>query len=332
VRVLPARLNDKPHYVFHPRRVLRRVFWPPTGMSSAGAQTAVCALPWGLPLRVWAQEAIGYSIFTAGVFDPCVTETIHRLVDPGDLVVDAGANIGYLTSLAMARSGAGGTVVAYEPHPAVFELLERNASIWRLRSGLAQLELRRVALSDRTGDGRLVAGSTLQTNMGLATLEESDTARADDLVSVELRTLDDEIGDRSVGLLKIDVEGHELQVLRGATRLLEQGLIRDVIFEHHAPYPDAATEIVEGAGYAVFSLHNDLLGLYVTPPSHHGRQSGWPGPSYLATRDPERARARLAPLGWQVSSIGPRAPAALSQLRSTMLTGRLSRSNANGRH
>ncbi len=281
-------------------------------MAADGGE-AVCALPWGLPLHVWPQEAIGYAVLVSGAFDPCVTETMYRLIDPGELIVDVGANVGYLTSLSVVRAGGDGVVIAFEPHPAVFGLLERNASIWDGRSRLAKLELRRIALSDRMGHAQLAAGSALRTNMGLATLEHSDTVPANDLVPVDLRRLDDEIGDRTVGVLKIDVEGHEPQVLRGAARLLERGLVRDVIFEDHESYPDAATEMVESAGYKLFDLDNDLLGLCLGPPSSRGRRSGWPGPSYLATREPDRARARLAPLGWQVPGIGPRALAAMTR-------------------
>lgn len=315
VRLLPSRLNDKPQYVFHPHRAVRRLFKPPTGMTGEGGEAAVCVLPWGVHLQVWPGEAIGYAIRTSGAFDPCVTETMHRLIDPGDLIVDVGANVGYLTSLSVVRAGGEGRVIAFEPHPAAFGLLERNASIWERHSRLAKLELRQIALSDRTGHAQLAAGSALVTNMGLATLEHPDAVPADDLVPVELRRLDDEVGDRTIEVLKIDVEGHEPQVLRGAARLLERGLVRDVIFEDHEPYPNAATEIVESAGYKLFDLHNDLLGLCLGPPAGRGRRYGWPGPSSLATREPDRLCARLRPLGWQVQGIGPSPLAAITGSR-----------------
>lgn len=328
VRLLPARLNDKPHYVFHPGRTLRRLWHRPTGMGGSTADTEVAVLPWGLPLHVWPQEAIGYSILAGGVFDPGVTETMHRLIDPGDVVVDVGANVGYLTSLALVRSGGGGTVVAYEPHPGIFGVLERNAAMWRQRPRLASLELRRVAISDTPGEGKLVTGPGLDINMGLATLERAEGARDEDTVQVELRRLDDELGDRPIGLLKIDVEGHELQVIRGALGMLERGSVRDLIFEDHEPYPDAATELVENAGYRLFSLENDLIGPYLGPRSRRRLVSGWPGPSYLATNDPERALARLGPVGWRVRGIGPRRPAAFTGLRFAVAKRRASRPRA----
>src|SRR5690348_16045995 len=107
MKLLPARLNDKPHYVFHPARMLRRARY-----GGPSDRREIAQLPWGLPLEVGADAAIGFTILTTGVFDPCVTETMHRLIDPGDVVADVGANVGYLTSLAAVRSGTGGRVLA----------------------------------------------------------------------------------------------------------------------------------------------------------------------------------------------------------------------------
>ncbi len=311
MRLLPARLNDKPHYVFHPLRMLRRARY--AGPSTAGRR-AVAQLPWGLPLEVYADEAIGYTILTAGVFDPCVSETMHRLIDPGDHVVDVGANVGYLTGLAASRAGASGSVLAFEPHPDVFELLAANAARWRGRDA-APVRIHQAALSDRDGVASLNAGPRFHANMGLATLDDG-TADAGDLVSVAVRQLDDVVGDVRIGLLKIDVEGHEPDVLRGAERLLFDGRVRDIIFEDHEPYPDASTKLVERAGYTLLSLSNDLLGVQTGAPAARGQTSDWPGPSYLATRDPERALARLRPRGWQIDGIGPANPwPALRRLR-----------------
>jgi FkbM family methyltransferase len=302
VKLLPARLNDKPHYVFHPLRALRRARY--SGPTPEGRRATV-RLPWGLPLDVNADESVGFTIFTTGVFDPCVSETMHRLIDPGELVVDVGANIGYLTSLAATRAGSDGTVLAFEPHPVVFALLQGNVARW---DGVANIEARQTALSDRDGTAELNAGSSFEANMGLSRLDEGHAEAGDVLVSVSVKQLDEVVGDREVGLLKIDVEGHEPEVLRGARRLLESRRVRDVIFEDHDPYPDDSTRLVEGTGYTLYALSNDLFGVQLGAPAERGEVSEWPGASYLATRDPERAIARLRPRGWRIEGIGPSLP------------------------
>jgi FkbM family methyltransferase len=309
MRPLPARINDKPQYVFHPVRLLRRALHGVRRNGSGTDHVAVATLPWGLELEVHSGEAIGYTILTAGVFDPCVTETLHRLIDPGDLVVDVGANVGYITSLAAARAGAGGEVIAYEPHPGVFGLLQRNAGRWRAQPGIAEVQLHQAAVSEAPGTAELASGPRFGENMGVAALRADDDTAAGiegaTVFRVDVRRLDDALPDRPVGLLKIDVEGHELGVLRGAQRLMRAGVVRDIVFEDHEPYPDACTTLVQDAGYTLFALQNDLFGVQLGAPERRGATRPWPGPSYLATRDPERAVARMRPRGWRVAGIGP---------------------------
>jgi FkbM family methyltransferase len=307
MKLLPPPLNDKPQYVFHPRRLVRRamrsIAWEPPEVG----EVALARTPWGLELEVYANEAIGYTILNAGIFDPCVSETMFRLIDPGDVVVDVGANIGYLTSLAAARAGAKGNVIAYEPHPRVFELLRSNVERWRAHVGSAHVEIHQSAVSDHAGTASLASGPLFHQNMGLATLQPATTADTE-LLPVAATRLDEALGDRPVGLIKVDVEGHEPEVLRGARPLLEAGLVRDLVFEDHDPYPDASTELLHDTGYRLFSLDNDLFGIRLGAPSERGEAPAWPGPSYLATREPKRAIARLRPRGWRIKGIGPTAP------------------------
>ncbi len=307
MKLVPARVADKPHYVLHPTRLVRRAFHRARVRSATLPEVAVARVPWGLELEVHPRDAIGYSILTTGMFDPAVSETLHRLIDPGDLVVDVGANVGYLTGLAATRVGTIGTVVAYEPHPRVFDRLRANAARWAAGDtpSTGHIEVRAAAVSDHAGTARLAFGPHFDDNMGLAALHTNGEAIGDtDLLPVPVERLDDAAGDRDIGVLKIDVEGHEPEVLRGAERLLATGRIRDIVFEDHEPYPDPSTDLLEAAGYHLIGLSNDLFGLRLLDPEHRGPLRGWPGPSYLATRDPQRALARLTRRGWQIDGIG----------------------------
>ena len=302
--LLPARVASKPQYVFHPMRAARRALHR---FSNHEGQSRVVQLPWGLPLEVYTNDAIGFAIVAGGVFDPCVTETLHRLIDPGDSVADVGANLGYMTSLASARVGGKGKVLAFEPHPRAYELLERNAARWHEAGKAGPVELHRLALSDAAGEGELFSGGSDEFDMAVASLgtEERAPAQANaESISVPLARLDEIAAEQRLGVVKIDVEGHEPDVLRGAGGLLEKGAIRDIVFEDHDDYPSEATKLVEEAGYELLSLDNDLWGLRLVAPRDRGEVPAWPGPSYLATREPYRARQRLGRRGWQVRGIG----------------------------
>jgi FkbM family methyltransferase len=309
MRLIPAAISSKPHYVFHPRRALRRMrYRAPEGP----APRKVTELPWGVPLEVSMGDSIGFTIATAGVFDPCVTETLHRLIDPGELVADVGANVGYMSSVAAVRTGPGGRVLAFEPHPQVFELLERNVAGWRKRDGVGDVVLNRMALSDHAGEGTLIALQGFELNMGSASLEYGELVQGQTegtkSFSVPLERLDDVAAGERIGVMKIDVEGHEASMLSGARGLLAEQAIRDIVFEDHDEYPSKATTVVEEAGYELITLDNDLFGLRLGAPEDRSDAPAWPGPSYLATADPARARSRLSPRGWQVRGIGPGLP------------------------
>ena len=306
VNSIPARLGARPQYVLHPSRLARRVLQRFPANSDPGTSEVV-RLPWGLPLEVQRSDAIGYSIIVGRVFDPCVTEALWRLIEPGETVVDVGANIGYTSSLAAVRAGPGGRVLSFEPHPVVFEQLERNVNRWPAH-GVAAVEAQRRALSDRAGQGELaVVGAAFHLNMGLATLRTDEAARpGEDVVGVELVSADDALGELQVGLMKIDVEGHETEVLAGAGGMLASRRIRDLIFEDHEPYPSTATRLLEDAGYRLFALEGDLLGIVLAPPESRVDAPAWPWPSYLATCEPERATARMQPRWWRTPGILPR--------------------------
>jgi hypothetical protein len=156
-------------------------------------------------------------------------------------------------------------------------------------------------LSDHGGQGELSVGAEFHRNMGLATLD----AAGAQTVTVELARLDDAIADEPIGVMKVDVEGHEPALLAGAAGLLAGHRIRDLIYEDHEPYPSRSSRLLEDAGYRVFALDNDLLGITLLPPTAHHDAPAWPGPSYLATCQPDRASARMTPRWWRTPGIMP---------------------------
>jgi FkbM family methyltransferase len=143
---------------------------------------------------------------------------IHRLLDrwvrPGDTVVDVGANIGWNAIRAARLAGAAGRVVAVEPTPDTLEVLRRNVAA----SGLGNVEVAPVAAGRAAGTAEFfVRGGVSAVNSLYA---QSRYARVTKVLRVPVVRLD-ELVQGPAAVVKIDVEGAELDVLEGAPRLLD---------------------------------------------------------------------------------------------------------------
>lgn len=283
----------KPWYVYRPSQLVRRLrasLYPP----KPGCRPLKTA--WGGVVHADPSKTIGRSILTTGVYDLAVSETLARLTDPGDWAADAGANVGYMTLLlASCARGPGGRVFAFEPHPELFRRLLRTAAAPGL--GVACVDLREVALGDAPGRARLVQPPEYPGNDGTARLSGGDHGEP-----VEVVTLDSAVGAHSLAVLKVDVEGSEAAVLRGAARLLAGRRVRHVVFEaHDGPGGEAAT-LLRDAGYALYALGWSLRGPRALPAASGSLARAWEAPSLVATTEPTDLVARMRPRGWRVLS------------------------------
>jgi FkbM family methyltransferase len=295
------RLNQ-PYYLFRPSQVVRRAT---LGLRRGhrGEYDQIIS-PWGLPLTFRVNEKTGLSYARRGIFDLPVCEVLWRLLEPGELAVDVGANIGQMTSAMASAVGAEGRVIAFEPHPELFRHLAENADRWNRAEEAGSIEPRNLGASSATGVAELGEGEGFGWNTGTASMQDGPGAYVTS-IRVPVRTLDQELGDAAVGVLKVDVEGHELEVLRGAERLLSEKRIRDVVFEDFDDPPTPVTSLLESFGYSVFSLDQAVLGPTVGPAMAGSARRSRDDPSYLATVDPDRALERLKARGWGVLGRGP---------------------------
>jgi FkbM family methyltransferase len=286
----------KPEYFMRPRQLLRRLRGRTAMAHADGSYTL--PLPWDVELRVRKLDSVTRAVDVLGVHDLVVTESIWRLAAPGDTVVDVGANVGYMTIAMIARLGESGHVFSFEPQPGVRDELAANVAAARGRFPGVRTSLHFEAISDSAGTASIVMPPGSDDNRGLAHLGAPGAG-----VAVTTRRLDDfasELGAR-VALVKIDVEGHEPAVLRGATKLLEGGSLRHIILEEHKRYPTEASLLLERAGYTIFTLERSLLRVRLGDPSRP-RRSSWEAPSLLATREPELAIRTFRPMGWRALS------------------------------
>jgi FkbM family methyltransferase len=137
---------------------------------------------------------------------------LRRLLRPGDVCWDIGANIGFCTCLFASLVGPTGRVMAFEPAPSSREFLRRNLELNRFDNA-ALVPKALGAARER----QPLYYADLAAAEGTATLLSSDTKLQHQLVEVD--TIDDLSADLPPpDLIKIDVEGYQLEVLRGARR------------------------------------------------------------------------------------------------------------------
>jgi FkbM family methyltransferase len=282
----PVKMLRTPEYLFHPRQVIRRF----ARIGRQPQERESLLLPWHARVDVRMSEKVAQSIYYYGVFDPIVPEAIWRLLDCGETGVDIGANIGQNTSAMAARSGPTGRVIAFEPHPVTFAELRGNQAHWSNRS-FAPVQLENTALGATEGEAMLATEGCL-----------SDAALGGPGIGVKvpIRRLDDYAGPAlRVGVCKMDVEGHELPVLAGASQTLQRRAVRDLIFEDFRPQPSPVTRALQEYGFKVYRLAAGWLKPRILPLDAPLEPNEEFSHNFLATLEPERARQRFEPAGWR---------------------------------
>jgi len=256
----------------------------------------------GTPITVWPGDYVGRCVRRLGFYDLCVSETLLRLTDPGDMVVDAGANVGAMTAVLSRAAGRTGKVVCYEPQPRIAAVLQHNAARWSSSSAMAPVEVRRTALGACTGTGWLgfPPGTRDPSDARLNVGDSADEG----LAEVAVSTLDEDLARADV--IKLDIEDGEDAALRGATRLLSTRAIRDVVFEDFVLDTvgrSAVSDQLTAHGYSLFALGARLRGLHSVPlAARAALDTLSEPPNYLATRDPDRAADRLHGPEWKLLS------------------------------
>ena len=291
---------QRPEFFWRPNQVWRRL-----RRDSILARNDV-RLAWGLPIEVFPTSFIGIDIRNVGVHDRTVAEAICRLLDAGEQAVDVGAHIGQNVSLMAIVAGPHGNTSAFEPAPEAWSLLNRNVASWAAYE-MAPITLVHKGASSRVGTAWLheasdIGGHSLEDDTDAAVRQVAYTSRG---VEIELTTLDESLPDGEVGLLKIDVEGHELAVLEGAARLLSGKRIRDIVFEDFQPQPSPATLLLESSGYHVFYLYPAWRRPKLVPVRESQRwiERATFEPNFLATCAPVRAKDRFRTGTWKCLRI-----------------------------
>ncbi|HKV26029.1 MAG TPA: FkbM family methyltransferase [Candidatus Acidoferrum sp.] len=241
-------------------------------------------VPVRLPLGFWwlAHDDHVSNPLREGWFERAETAFVSRFLKPGMRVLDVGAHHGLYTVLASKRVSPGGRIVAFEPSPR-----ERKALRWHLRLNHCwNVRVNALALGDEEKDVLLYLASDKET--GCNSLRPPNVTGGAAPIRVHVTRLDDWMarnGGGSVDFIKLDVEGGELSVLRGAERFLEKRprpvILAEVQEIRTAPWGYRAKEIIQHLArkdYQWFSLAEDgaLSKLDVDAQEFDGNFVAWP--------------------------------------------------------
>jgi FkbM family methyltransferase len=177
------------------------------GVMSVGQ--SVLDVPTGAGSLRWRVDALTSQQFILGTYEPYMQRAFTEYVRKGDVVYDVGAHAGYHTLFCSLLVGSTGRVCAFEPNPKNLASIEGQLSVNRAN----QISVFPYALGNRCGLAKL------DTSHGASQGQLSDVGS----VEVQVRTIDSLIAsDRCPvpHLIKIDVEGHEAEVLAGAMNTL----------------------------------------------------------------------------------------------------------------
>jgi FkbM family methyltransferase len=189
-----------------------------------------------------------------GVYETELVTLMTRFLGAGMVFADVGAHVGYFTAVAACLVGETGKVHAFEPDPANYRRLADNTA------KLTNVRCYSLAVSDAVGSSRFFRSPLAQESGWGSLLTDGERREA---IRTETTSLDAWAVDQAVTrmeFVKIDVEGAEVRVLRGASSVLTR--MRPVLFGEVNPTclardgetPGSLVKVLENYGYVVASV------------------------------------------------------------------------------
>ena len=215
---------------------------------------------WDLDLN----EGIDFAIFLLGMFERETVQVYRCLVQPGDIVLDIGANIGAHTLHLARRVGPQGIVVAFEPTDFAFQKLIRNVN---LNPSLAsRIRAEQIMLAATLGEQSVPQLYSSWPLVKQAELHLEHWGELKHTNGASAKTLDEYLkyaDIEKISFIKMDVDGHECNVLRGGVNALKQH--KPTIIMELAPYVldetghslEELLTILASLGYVIHTLVDD---------------------------------------------------------------------------
>lgn len=194
------------------------VFTLRTITAIAGNRTIPFTTKHGLTLKLRLGDILFGGFLHLGESNPLEMHVLRKIVRPNDIVFDVGANLGWYALNAAQVVGSSGKVYAFEPNPAVANWASENCRL----NHLSNVRIEKIALSDKTGRLEFYIGDNFGSLVKKVALLESRKIKR---MSVPVVTIDayvKRLNIKKIRLIKIDAEGKDFEVLRGAVQTLRK--------------------------------------------------------------------------------------------------------------
>lgn len=201
---------------------------------------------------------IGSHIWYRGIFEETIVSAITSNLKNGMTFIDIGANIGLHTIVAASKVGNKGKVIAIEPQQSCIKLLKENVALNKLNN----VTVIDHALGSTKTEGKIFHVN--DNNDAQATLRATCAADQSKYETIQIRTLDSlmqELGINHADVVKVDIEGSEVQMLKGGESFFNKTkpeiIIMECIDEHLCRFGNSSTEILswfKNKGYKAYFL------------------------------------------------------------------------------
>lgn len=173
-------------------------------------KTYLKRLPGNIYMKVHPGEHIQQQLFWYGYYEKTVGIILKKLLKPDSIFIDVGANIGYFSLLAALQSPKG-SIIALEPVSYLFNSLRENISL----NKFSNIEAINIAAGDKEENRLIYLSGADNTGMSSFQKPANYSEKNETVKVVTLDSLPDNLKLSRVDIIKIDVEGNELAVLKG---------------------------------------------------------------------------------------------------------------------
>lgn len=208
---------------------------------------------------------------TSGIWEPWNTTLIQSILKKDDKVVEVGANFGYFTVLMGYSVGKNGKIISFEANQALVDLLKASIEI----NGLTrQVDVRGIAVNDTSGDLEFSVYGNFLGDGHISTLHSGRHINQN-FLRIPSDTLDNQLSnEKEIRLLRLDAEGSESRIIRGAKNLIQRSPDMVIIMEWGLWTEDNITELafLEESGFKFYKILEDakLLSITVDNVSDYG--------------------------------------------------------------